>query len=313
MVEQPCCGVVSNPYSQFVTSHRAAEHRRPPLGAVGIVVAGLACQEIGASFAVLLFPAVGAVGVVTLRLVFSALLLLAIARPSLRGHSRADWLTLAAFGIALAGMNLLFYEALSRLHLGATVTIEVLGPLVLSVVSSRRAIAWLWAVLAFIGVAILGRGGFDSLDPVGVAFACGAGALWAGYILMSKRTGGRFDGLDGLAIAMAIGAVLTMPFGIGSSGAALFHPATLGIGLAVAVLSSAVPYAFELIALRRLAAATFSIMMSVSPAIATLAGFLILHQEITLLDGLAIAIVVAASAGAVRFAGRTPLTGPSVG
>lgn len=312
MVGQPCCGVVSNTYSQIVTFILAADHRRPPLGAIGLVVAGLACQEVGASFAVLVFPAVGAAGIVALRLAFSALILLAIARPSLRGHSRSDWLTLAAFGLALAGMNFLFYEALSRLHLGATVTIEVLGPLVLSVVTSRRAIAWLWALLAFVGVAILGRGGFDSLDPIGVAFTVGAGALWAGYIVMSKRTGGRFDGLDGLAIAMAIGAVITLPFGVISGGPALFHPAILGIGLAVAVLSSAVPYAFELIALRRLPAATFSIMMSVTPAIATLAGFVILHQQITPLDGVAIAIVVAASAGAVSFAGRAqpPLPSP---
>lgn len=296
----------------MVTFIPAAEQRRPPLGAVGLVVAGLVCQEVGASFAVLLFPAVGAVGVVTLRLVFSALVLLLIARPSLRGHSRADWLTLAAFGVALAGMNFSFYEALSRLHLGATVTIEVLGPLVLSVVSSRRASAWLWAVLAFIGVALLGRGGFDSLDPIGVAYGFGAAALWAAYILMSKRTGGRFDGIDGLAIAITIGAVLTLPFGIMTAGPALIHPGILGLGLAVAVLSSAVPYAFELIALRRLPAATFSIMMSIAPAIATLAGFVILHQEITLLDGLAIAIVIAASAGAVRFAGRAhpPLPAP---
>jgi len=271
----------------------------------------MACQEIGASFAVLLFPAVGAVGVVAVRLVFSALMLLAIARPSLRRHSRSDWLTLTAFGVALAGMNLLFYEALSRLHLGATVTIEVIGPLVLSVVSSRRAVAWLWAVLAFIGVALLGRGGFGSLDPVGVAYAFAAAVLWAGYILMSKRAGGRFDGLDGLAIAMAIGAVLTLPFGIVSAGPALVRPDILGVGLAVAVLSSAVPYAFELIALRRLTASTFSIMMSVSPAIATLAGFLILHQAITPLDGIAIAIVVTASAGAVRCSGRLWASGTS--
>ncbi len=284
-----------------------AQPRRAPVGAVGIVVAGLACQEIGASCAVLLFPTVGALGVVTLRLFFSAVVLLLVSRPSFRGHGRADWLTLAAFGVALGGMNALFYEALSRLHLGATVTIEVLGPLVLSVVTSRKASAWIWAVLAFGGVALLGRGGFGSLDPAGVAYAFGAAALWAGYILMSQRTGGRFEGLDGLAIAMAIGAVLSLPLGILSAGAALFRPDILGIGLVVAVLSSAIPYGFELFALRRLAAATFSILMSVSPAIATLAGFVILHQAITVLDGVAIAIVVAASAGAVRTA-RRPVT-----
>jgi inner membrane transporter RhtA len=283
-----------------------AQQRRAPIGAVGIVVAGLACQEIGASLAVLLFPTIGAIGVVTLRLVFSSIVLLLIARPTVRGHSRGDWLTLAAFGVALAGMNGLFYEALSRLHLGATVTIEVLGPLVLSVVTSRRATAWIWAILAFGGVALLSRGGFGTLDPVGVAYAFGAAALWAGYILMSQRTGGRFDGLDGLAIAMAIGAVLSLPLGILSAGPVLFRPEVLGIGLAVAVLSSAVPYAFELFALRRLAAATFAVLMSVSPAIATLAGFVILRQRIDLLDGVAIAIVVAASAGAVRTARVRP-------
>ncbi|MES2171026.1 MAG: EamA family transporter [Actinomycetota bacterium] len=282
----------------------ASRPSRAPIGAVGIVVVGLACQEIGASCAVLLFPSVGPLGVVTLRLFFSAIVLLLISRPSLRGHSPADWLTLAAFGVALAGMNGLFYEALSRLHLGATVTIEVLGPLVLSVATSRKASAWIWAVLAFGGVALLSRGGFGDLDPVGIAFAFGAAALWAAYILMSQRTGGRFDGLDGLAIAMAIGAVLSLPLGILGAGAALVRPGILGIGLAVAVLSSAIPYAFELLALRRLAASTFAILMSVSPAIATLAGFVLLHQAITLLDGIAIAIVVAASAGAVRTARR---------
>lgn len=288
-----------------------AQPRRAPIGAVGIVVAGLACQEIGASCAVLLFPTIGAIGVVTLRLFFSAIVLLLIARPSFRGHSGNDWLTLAAFGVALAGMNGLFYEALSRLHLGATVTIEVLGPLVLSVVTSRRASAWIWAILAFGGVALLSRGGLGTLDPVGVAYAFGAAALWAGYILMSQRTGGRFDGLDGLAIAMSIGAVLSLPLGILSAGPALFRPDIIGIGIAVAVLSSAIPYAFELFALRRLAAATFSILMSVSPAIATLAGFVILHQKIELLDGVAIAVVVAASVGAVRSARRPPHPEPA--
>ncbi len=268
--------------------------------AVGLVVVGLACQEIGASFAVLLFPQVGAIGVVALRLVFSAIMLMLIARPNLRGHSRADWLTLIVFGLSLGGMNLLFYEALSRLQLGSTVTIEVLGPLVLSVATGRRASAWIWAALAFGGVALLSRGGFGVLDPVGVAYAFGAAALWAGYILMSKRTGGRFDGLDGLAIAMSIGAIVSLPFGISSAGLAMLSPGILGIGAAIALFSSAIPYAFELVALRRIPSSTFSILMSLSPAIATLAGFVILQQRITLLDGIAIALVVAASAGAVR-------------
>jgi inner membrane transporter RhtA len=268
------------------------------------VLTGLFCQELGASFAVLLFPAVGPLGMVTLRLVFSAIVLVLICRPRLRGYSGRDWLIVTCFGLALAGMNALFYEALARLPLGPTVTIEVLGPLLLSVIVSRRAASWLWAVLAFAGVALLSQGGLERLDPVGVAFAAGAGVLWAGYILMSARTGARFPKLDGLAIAMAIGAIVTLPFGLGTAGTALFSPTVLLLGLAVAALSSAIPYALELLALRRLAAASFSILMSLAPAIAAIAGALMLGQALTLVSGIAILLVVVASAGAVRSASR---------
>ena len=271
-----------------------------PLGAVGLVVIGLLCQEVGASIAVLVFPSVGPIGMVTLRLAFSALILLAIARPSLRGHSRRDWATVAVFGLVLAAMNALFYLALERIPLGPTVTIEVLGPLVLSVVVSRRASAWLWAALAFIGVVLLSQGGFERLDPIGVALAGGAAVMWAGYILMSERTGQRFPGFGGLALAMSIGALVTIPFGALSAGATLVRPDILLLGAAVALASSAIPYGLELIALRRLAAGTFSILMSISPALATAAGFFILHQRLSLLQGIAIVLVIVASAGAVR-------------
>jgi inner membrane transporter RhtA len=271
---------------------------------VGLVGVGLVCQEVGASFAVLLFPSVGAVGMVSLRLAFSALVLLAVARPSLRGYTRADVVTVVAFGVALALMNALFYEALARVPLGATVTIEVLGPLVLSVVISRRASSWLWAVLAFVGVALLGRGSFGALDPVGVVFAFGAASMWAAYILLSSRTGGRFPRLDGLAIAMTIGAVITVPFGVATAGPAIMQPGILLLGAAVALLSSTIPYALELVALRRLPSATFSILMSLTPAIATAAGFLILRQQLTWIAFVAIAVVITASIGAVLSAAR---------
>ena len=265
---------------------------------------GLICQEVGASFAVLLFPAVGAIGMVSLRLAFSAIVLLAVARPRMRGYRRSDWLTVIAFGIALALMNALFYEALARVPLGSTVTIEVLGPLVLSVVMSRRASSWLWAVLAFVGVVLLSQGSFGALDPVGVAFAFGAAAMWAAYILLSARTGGKFARLDGLAIAMTIGAVITVPFGVFSAGPAIFQPGILLLGAAVAVLSSTIPYALELIALRRLRPATFSILMSLTPAIATAAGIVILRQQLSGVAFVAIALVIAASIGAVLSASR---------
>jgi len=268
------------------------------------VAIGLICQEVGASFAVLLFPAVGAIGMVSLRLAFSAIVLLAVARPRMRGYRRSDWLTVIAFGIALALMNALFYEALARVPLGSTVTIEVLGPLVLSVVMSRRASSWLWAVLAFVGVVLLSQGSFEALDPAGVAFAFGAAAMWAAYILLSARTGGKFPRLDGLAIAMTIGAVITVPFGVFSAGPAIFQPGILLLGAAVAVLSSTIPYALELIALRRLRPATFSILMSLTPAIATAAGIVILRQQLSGVAFVAIALVIAASIGAVLSASR---------
>ncbi|MCU1478184.1 MAG: Inner rane transporter RhtA [Subtercola sp.] len=267
---------------------------------VALVIVGLACQEVGASFAVVLFPLVGALGMVTLRLVFSAIILLAVCRPRIRGHSRTDWLTVVAFGAVLATMNMLFYEALDRLPLGTTVTIEVLGPLVLSVVMSRRASSWLWAVLAFVGVVLLSRGGADALDPVGVAFAAGAGVAWAGYILLSARTGQRFAKLDGIALAMGVAALLSLPFGLGTAGPTIVQPPALVLGLAVAVLSSTIPYTFELLALRRLPEAAFSILMSLAPAIAALAGLVILGQPLTWVEGVAIVLVIAASIGAVR-------------
>lgn len=280
----------------------AAPLGRP--GAVALVIGGLACQEVGASFAVLLFPTTGPLGIVMLRLVFSALVLGAIARPTLRGRSADAWRAVVLFGAVLALMNGFFYLALERLPLGVAVTIEVLGPLALSVIVARRVSAWLWAVLALVGVVLLAGGGWDGLDPVGVLFALAAATCWAGYILASARVGRAFSQLDGLAIAMAIGAALALPFGVADAGSALLSPATLGLGAAVAVLSSAIPYAFELIALRRLPASGFAVLMSLAPATATLAGFVLLGQVLTPVELAGIALVIAASIGAVRASGR---------
>lgn len=274
--------------------------------AILLVVVGLACQEVGASLAVLLFPQVGPLGMVMLRLVFSAVLLMLIARPGLRGHSRDGWRAVIGFGVVLAVMNGLFYLALERLPLGVTVTIEVLGPLVLSIVASRRRSAWLWALLALVGVVALGGGGWDRLDPLGVLFALGAAASWAFYILASARVGREFPRLDGLALAMTVGALIALPFGILSAGSALLRPDLLALGAAVAVLSSTIPYALELIALRRLPASAFAILMSLAPATAALAGWLLLGQELSWLEIVGIALVIAASIGAVRAAAASP-------
>nr|BFF09682.1 hypothetical protein GCM10025699_09850 [Microbacterium flavescens] len=252
----------------------------------------------------LLFPTVGPLGMVMLRLVFSAVILLLIARPVLSGHSRSAWTGVVWFGVVLATMNALFYLALERLPLGVTVTIEVLGPLVLSIVASRRASAWLWALLALAGVAALGGGGWDRLDPLGVLFALGAAASWAFYILASARVGRDFPKLDGLALAMAVGAVLALPFGIADAGSALLRIEIVALGAAVAVLSSTIPYALELVALRRSPAAVFAILMSLAPATAALAGFIFLGQHLAWLELVGIALVIAASIGAVRSSAR---------
>ncbi|MGC4949118.1 EamA family transporter [Streptomyces sp. DT224] len=273
--------------------------RRAALAPVALVVAGGLSVQFGAAVAVLLMPRAGALGVVTLRLAAAALVLLVVCRPKLRGHSRADWGTVVAFGIAMGAMNALFYQAVDRIPLGAAVTLEVLGPLALSVIASRRLVNVVWAALALAGVALL-SGGFDRLDPAGAAYALGAGAMWAAYIVFSARTGRRFPQADGLALAMVVAALLSLPLGIMDAGSKLVVPTTLGLGAAVAVLSSVLPYTLELIALRRLPAATFAILMSLEPAIAALAGFLILHQALSATDALAIALVIGASMGAVR-------------
>ncbi|MFK4065898.1 EamA family transporter [Streptomyces sp. NPDC029674] len=271
------------------------------LGPVGLVLAGGISVQFGGALAVTVMPRVGATGIVALRLAFAALVLLAVCRPKLRGHSRADWGTVVAFGVAMAGMNGLFYQSVARIPMGPAVTLEVLGPLALSVLASRRAMNVVWAGLALCGVFLLGGGGgFDGLDPVGVAYALGAGAMWALYILFSARTGRRFPQADGLALAMAVAAVLFMPLGIVASGSRLVQPGTLALGAAVAVLSSVLPYTLELLALRRLPAHTFAVLMSLEPAIASVAGFLVLSQALSAVEALAIALVIAASMGAVR-------------
>jgi inner membrane transporter RhtA len=274
--------------------------RRGTLGPVGLVLAGGISVQFGGALAVTLMSRVGALGVVTIRLLVAAVVLMVLCRPRLRGHSRADWGTVIVFGVAMAAMNGLFYQSVARIPLGPAVTLEVLGPLTLSVLASRRAINLVWAALALAGVFLLGGGGFSGLDPLGVAFALGAGAMWAAYIVFSARTGRRFPQADGLALAMAVAALLFLPLGVLESGAKLLNPTTFALGAAVAVLSSVLPYTLELLALRRLPASTFAILMSLEPALAATAGFLVLDQALAATEAAAIALVIVASMGAVR-------------
>ncbi|MFJ6707258.1 MULTISPECIES: EamA family transporter [unclassified Streptomyces] len=277
-----------------------APGRLGSLGPVGLVLVGGISVQFGAAVAVTLMPRAGALGVVCLRLFAAAVILLVVCRPRLRGHSRADWGTVVVFGITMGAMNGLFYEAVARIPLGLAVTLEVLGPLALSVLASRRLVNALWAGLALAGVFLLGGGDFSGLDPVGVGLALGAGAMWATYIIFSARTGRRFPQADGLALAMAVAALLFLPLGIAEAGGRLLDPTTLALGSSVAVLSSVLPYTLELLALRRLPAPTFAVLMSLEPAIAATAGFLILDQALSAAQAAAVALVIAASIGAVR-------------
>ena len=285
----------------------AGSGARQRLGAVGLVVCSGTSQQFGSAAATTVFPLAGALGVVSLRLLFSALLLLAMCRPRVRGHGRTAWSAVLGLGVALGAMNTLFYQAIARIPLGAAVTVELLGPLVLSVVASRRVLSLLWAGLALAGVALLGGSGLGQLNVAGVGFALGAGAMWAAYILFNSRTGARFPKADGLALALAVAAVLTVPLGVAGAGAALVEPRVLGLGAVIAVLSSGVPYTLELYALRRMPSATFAVLMSLMPVAAVFAGFLLAGQRLAAPQLLAVALVVLAGVGAVR----TSRGGPS--
>lgn len=276
-----------------------------------LVLAGIGSVQFGAAFANTLFDDAGPGGVVLLRLLLSAAILLPIARPSLRGRDRADIRAAIAFGLVLGGMNWSFYEALNRLPLGVAVTIEFTGPLVVAVAGSRRMLDVVWVVLAGGGVVLLAsRGGHAGVHALGVVLALVAATLWALYILLSQRVGAAFAQLDGLAIALGVGTMLVIPVGLAQGGDALVRPHVLGGGLGVALLSSLIPYSLELMALRRLSAYAFGLLMSLEPAMAALAGLIVLGQHLTAVLFIALVMVVVASVGNTIMARRLPRPQP---
>jgi inner membrane transporter RhtA len=288
-------------HAPAATADRQSVFDRVP--APGLVLFGIASVQVGAAFATKLFDNLGPAGTVLLRVFFAAVMLLAIWRPRPHAHSTRDLRLALLFGLALAFMNLTFYEAIDRIHLGIAVTLEFIGPLGVALAGSRSRLDVVWAMLAACGVALLG--GFGASDLTGVMFALLAGVFWASYILLNARVGQAFSGGDGLALAMAIAVVPLVPFGVVDGGSNLLRPNLVAVGLAVAVLSSLIPYSLELEALRRLPKRVFGVLMSLEPAMAALAGFVVIGQSLSGLDVLAIAFVVIASAGATRSA-RAP-------
>jgi inner membrane transporter RhtA len=280
--------------------------------AVGMLLISMVSYQCGASLAKHLFPLVGAQGATAYRLGLSALLLLLWRRPW-RHAGRRDWRALWGYGLAMGAMNLVFYMSLRTIPLGIAVALEFTGPLALALFGSRRLLDFVWIALVVAGLALLLplplRGQLHALDPVGVMYALAAGAGWALYIVLGKKAGAS-HGADAVTLGTSIGALLAIPFGIAHAGSALLSPALLPYALGVAVLSSALPYSLEMVALTRLPARTFSTLLSLEPAIAAVAGVALLGERLSLLQWLAIATIIVAAAGTALSVQRPALAEP---
>lgn len=266
-----------------------------------LVLGAVVSVQFGGALAATLVPEIGAAGSVLLRLGIATALLLLVARPRLRGHSRQDWVTIGCFGLAMGFMNFAFYGALGHLPIGVTVTIEFLGPLTLATVLSRRPRDLLAVAAAGVGVLLISRAlsvPLDELQGTGILLALAAGAFWATYIIFSGRTGAAFPGVDGLALAMVVATMAILPFALadlGMHGTAGWDGEVLVKGLGIAVLSSVLPYSLELLALRRLSPGVFGILLSLEPAVAAFAGLLVLQQTLGGVQLTGMALVVTAS------------------
>ncbi len=279
----------------------------PSLAVLGSVVS--LC--LGTSFAKHLFPVVGAQGTTALRVGFSALLLLLIWRPWRFGPSKANLTQIAIFGAVLGLMNLLFYMAIKRLPFGVTVAIEFIGPLSVAVWTSRRLLDLVWLGLAVLGLfmlLILPLFGVQvgALDPIGLTYAIIAAACWAGYIVLGKRAGHLHGGMV-VSLGLLSAAIVVVPFGIAEAGAKLLDPSILLYGLAVAAISSAIPYSLEMFALKRLSPGTFSTMLATEPAVAAIAGMLVLNEQLSVVQWSAIGIIMVAAMGSALTARPAPV------
>lgn len=272
-----------------------------------LVLGAIASVQFGAAVATTLFDRTGPGGAVLLRLVTATIVLLVLWRPALRTRTRRDLLLAALFGLVLAAMNVTFYEAIARIPLGIGVTIEFIGPLTVAIAGSRRRLDLLWVALAAIGIVALMHGSSRGLNALGVAFALIAGSMWAAYIILNARVGRAFERGTGLAIAMSVASVAALPLGIAQGGRQLVQPHALAVGAAVGMLSSAIPYTLEMEALRRIATRVFGVLMSLEPAMAALAGFIVVGQGLSARELAGIAFVVVASGGASRGARRAPV------
>jgi len=271
------------------------------------LMGSLLSLAFGTSFAKSLFPALGAEGTTAYRIVFATLILMAVFRPWRRKWVWADALPLGLYGVTLGVMNLLFYSAIKTIPFGVAIAIEFTGPLAVAVWTSKKASDWLWVALAIAGLALLlplpGGDAATALDPMGMFFAFTAGICWALYIVFGQRVAMRYGSMA-TPMGMLAAAIVVAPIGVFHAGTAMLDPQWLAAGLAVALLSSAIPYALEMFSLNHLPKNTFSILLSLEPAVGALAGWLVLSERLSPSQGLAIALVMVASMGTAWSAGK---------
>lgn len=269
------------------------------------LLAGMISLVVGTSFAKSLFPLVGAEGASAVRVGLAAIVLVCVFRPWKMKLTRAEALGVVAYGLAMGLLNLTFYVSLKTIPLGIALAIEFAGPLGLALLSSRRLVHFAWVGLAVAGLLMLLPiwGGMAALDAVGVGFAAAAGLCWAAYIVLGKRLTHLHPGRT-VSLGMVVAALVILPFGVASAGPALLSPPVLMIGLVVALLSSALPYLFEMIAMRAIPKQTFGVLLSVEPAIGAMAGLILLGEQLASIQWIAVAAIVAASVGAVTINGK---------
>ena len=262
-----------------------------------LVLGAIASVQVGSALARTLFDDLGAAGVTLLRVGLAALVLLVVLRARVRSWTPAAWRAAVLLGVAMAGMNLVFYLSLRTVPLGIAVTVEFVGPLLLALAQTRRAVDLLWALLSAGGVVLLGADPSGDVPLSGLALALVAGLFWAGYILASARVGALLPGVDGLAVSLAVATLLVLPFGASGASAVFERPSLLVAAAGVALLSSVISYGLELVALRRIPTRVFGILMSLEPAAAALAGLVVLGQSLRPRDVAALLLVSVASAG----------------
>ncbi len=291
-MDAPAVDGYHTPMPRLVPSHSA-------FSSVGLLLFAMVILQSGAASAKSLFPMVGPEGATTLRLLWASLLLGVAWRPWRHRLTRRDRGAILVYGLALGGMNLTMYKAFERIPLGIAVGLEFVGPLTVAVVGSRRWLDAAWVALAAAGVVLLLpiTSISQPLDPVGILYALAGAACWGAYIIYGKRVAGRVHGGVVTALGMTLGMLVALPFGIARAGADLLRWDAIRLAAVVAVLSSVIPYSMEIVALKRLSARTFGVLMALEPVVACIIGAIILRESLAAIQVLAMGLIIAASIG----------------